>query len=104
MNLEQMATHLLHSKLGGKADARAVQAVIDDLLGGTDGMSPLSALVGDIDADQFSLPTSQIAEFADRLGINQRQAMDRLANFLPELVSLLRCGPTDYAQLTYRPC
>ena len=109
MDLKQMATQMLMSKLGGNADSGAAQSAIDNLLGGDDGGSPLAGLVekfsggelagaakswlGDganeaVSADQIksALGSGQVADFASKLGIDQGQAAESLSDFLPDLI------------------
>ncbi|NNF59999.1 MAG: DUF937 domain-containing protein [Gammaproteobacteria bacterium] len=109
MDLKQMATQMLMSKLGGDADSGSAQAAVDNLLGGGEGGSPLSGLVekfsgggladvaqswlgdGDnasVSADQVTeaLGSGQVADFASKLGIDQSQAAESLSNFLPDLI------------------
>jgi len=109
MDLKQMATQMLMSKLGGNADSGAAQSAIDNLLGGEDSGSPLAGLIekfnggelagaakswlGDgandaVSADQIksALGSGQVADFASKLGIDQNQAAESLSDFLPDLI------------------
>ncbi|MDH3645861.1 MAG: YidB family protein [Gammaproteobacteria bacterium] len=109
MDLKDMATQMLMSKLGGNADEGAAKSALDNLLGGSEGGSPLAGLVekftggelagaakswlgdGDnesVSADQVTsaLGSGQVADFASKLGIDQNQAAEQLSQFLPELV------------------
>ncbi len=109
MDLKDMATQMLMSKLGGEADAGDAKSAFDSLLGGGEGGSPLAGLVdkfkeggladaaqswlgdGDnenVSADQVkaALGSDQVADFAAKLGVDQEKAAESLSDVLPNLI------------------
>ena len=110
MDLKNLATQLIMSKMGGTGDASAAESAVGELLGGTDKFD-LGALVGkftgaggdvaskakswlgdgandSISPDQIkdALGADKIDAFAAKLGVDRETASGSLADMLPQLI------------------
>lgn len=120
MDIMQLATQLLGSKLGGNADGNSdmLQSVIGNLLGGSGGSGiDLGSLVGNLqnsglgniaeswlgDGDNEHISRSQIqdmlgsekvAEAAQALGADQNDLLQGLQDMIPQVVDKSSSGGT----------
>ncbi|MBT8065801.1 MAG: DUF937 domain-containing protein [Gammaproteobacteria bacterium] len=110
MDIKNLATQLLLSKINGANDSGAAESALDDLVGGNKGFD-LGAIVGQFtggnsnlaskakswlgDGANESISPAQIQDaiggdkieaFARKLGIGQEEASSSLSQVLPELI------------------
>lgn len=110
MDIKELATQLLMSKLGGAKDTGAAASALDDLVGGSNGFD-LGDIVGQFtggggdlaskakswlgDGANDSISPAQIQDaiggdkieaFASKLGIGRDEASSGLSKMLPELI------------------
>ena len=110
MDIKELATQLLMSKMGGAKDTGAAASALDDLVGGSNGFD-LGDIVGQFtggggdlaakaqswlgDGANQSISPAQIQDaiggdkiqaFASKLGIGSDEASSGLSQLLPELI------------------
>lgn len=116
MDLLQLGTQLLQSKLGQNADSNAIQGALESLVGGSNGnldiaglaqqfmsngglQSQLASWLGDGANDSVSgsqiaelLGSDKVAGFASALGLGEQEAAEGLSDVLPQLVDKASSG------------
>ena len=115
MDLMQLGTQLLASKLGGGANSGAITSVLSGLLSGSDGKSSLGGLtsmmeekgmgsmlqswLGDggneeISADQVRnlVGDGKVSEMAAELGTDENSILDSLKDALPQMIDKSSSG------------
>ena len=115
MDLMQLGTQLLASKLGDKADTGAISSALGGLLSGSDGKPDLGALVsqmqgkglGDVaqswlgDGSNAEISSEQvqevvgrdkISEMASKLNTDEGSILDTLKDTLPQIIDKSSSG------------
>ncbi len=116
MDIKELATQLLMSKIDGANDSGAAASALDDLVGGSKGFdlgeivgqftgaggdlaSKAASWLGDGANDEISAAQIQdaiggdkIDGFASRLGIGRDEASSSLSQILPELIDKSSSG------------
>lgn len=110
MNIKELATQMLVSKLGGGSDTATAESALDDLIGqgdkfdlgdlvgqltgsGGDLASKAKSWLGDGANEAISaaevkdaLGSDKVAAFADKLGVSREEASGGLSALLPALI------------------